>query len=206
MPTEILRIFEPVPPGWLIDATVGGGGHARLLLHARLDLRLLGLDRDPDAITAAAAALADVSDRVVLRHSRFDHLRTIMNEHRIDNVSGVLFDLGVSSPQLDRGERGFSYRNDGPLDTRMDPTEPWTAADVVNGYGEAELARVTARLRRRALARRESPAPSSPPGPSRPPPSSPPSCATPYRRRRAVGAGILPGARSKLFASRSIVS
>jgi 16S rRNA (cytosine1402-N4)-methyltransferase len=142
MAKEILRIFEPVPPGWLIDATVGGAGHARLLLRARPDLRLLGLDQDPDAITAATAALADVSDRVVLRHSRFDHLRTIMNEQRIDQVSGVLFDLGVSSPQLDRGERGFSYRNDGPLDARMDTTEPWTAADVVNGYGEAELARV----------------------------------------------------------------
>jgi 16S rRNA (cytosine1402-N4)-methyltransferase len=142
MAQEIVRIFEPIPPGWLIDATVGGAGHARLLLRARPDLRLLGLDRDPDAIAAAAAALADVGDRVVLRHSRFDHLREIMSEQHIDHVSGVLFDLGVSSPQLDRGERGFSYRNDGPLDARMDPTEPWTAADVVNGYGEAELARV----------------------------------------------------------------
>lgn len=142
MAEEIVQIFEPVPPGWLIDATVGGAGHARLLLRARPDLHLLGLDRDPDAIAAAAVALADVSDRVVLRHSRFDHLRTIMNEQRIQRVSGVLFDLGVSSPQLDRGERGFSYRNDGPLDARMDTTEPWTAADVVNGYAEADLVRV----------------------------------------------------------------
>jgi 16S rRNA (cytosine1402-N4)-methyltransferase len=142
MAREIIRIFEPVPPGWLVDATIGGAGHARLLLGARPDLRLLGLDRDPDAIAAAASVLADVRDRVVLRHSRFDHLRTIMDEQHIEHVSGVLFDLGVSSPQLDRGERGFSYRNDGPLDARMDRTEPWTAADVVNGYDEADLVRL----------------------------------------------------------------
>ena len=139
---RIVELFRPVPPGVLVDATVGGGGHARALLESRPDLRLLGLDRDPDALAAAAVALAPFGDRVTLRRARFDSLASVMTDLQIPQASGVLFDLGVSSPQLDRAERGFSYRNDGPLDMRMDPAEPWSAADVVNGYDEADLARV----------------------------------------------------------------
>ena len=142
MAERIVEIFRPVPSGVLVDATVGGGGHARLLLEARPDLLLVGIDRDPAALAAAAVALAPFGDRVTLRHSRFDHLDTVMTDLQTKPVSGVLFDLGVSSPQLDQGERGFSYRHDGPLDMRMDPTEPWSAADVVNGYSELELVRV----------------------------------------------------------------
>lgn len=142
MADEIVELFRPVPSGTLVDATLGGGGHARRLLEARPDCRLLGIDRDPDALEAAARVLASYGERVALVHARFDRLGTIMSELKVEQVSGVLFDLGVSSHQLDRAERGFSYRQDGPLDMRMDPTEPWTAADVVNGYSEAELARV----------------------------------------------------------------
>ncbi|MGD9702077.1 MAG: 16S rRNA (cytosine(1402)-N(4))-methyltransferase RsmH [Acidimicrobiia bacterium] len=142
MGSEIVRLFADVPAGVIVDATLGGGGHAALLLAARPDCSLLGLDRDPAALTAAGANLAPFGDRVTLRHARFDRLATVMTDLRLPPVSGVLFDLGVSSPQLDRAERGFSYRNEGPLDMRMDPTEPWSAADVVNGYSVEELTRI----------------------------------------------------------------
>jgi 16S rRNA (cytosine1402-N4)-methyltransferase len=141
MADRIVEIFRPVPTGVLVDATVGGGGHARLLLEARPDLRLVGIDRDPAALAAAAEALAPFGDRVTLRHARFDDLETVMTDVQ-PPVSGVLFDLGVSSPQLDRGERGFSYRHDGPLDMRMNQSDQWTAADIVNGYPEVELVRL----------------------------------------------------------------
>jgi 16S rRNA (cytosine1402-N4)-methyltransferase len=141
MADRIVEIFRPVPTGVLVDATVGGGGHARLLLEARPDLRLVGIDRDPAALAAAAEVLAPFGDRVTLRHARFDDLETVMTDVQ-PPVSGALFDLGVSSPQLDRGERGFSYRHDGPLDMRMNPSDQWTAADIVNGYPEVELVRM----------------------------------------------------------------
>jgi 16S rRNA (cytosine1402-N4)-methyltransferase len=141
MAERIVEIFRPVPAGVLVDATVGGGGHARLLLETRPDLQLIGIDRDPAALAAAAEVLAPFGDRVTLRHARFDHLETVMTDVNRP-VTGVLFDLGVSSPQLERAERGFSYRTDGPLDMRMDPSERWSAADVVNGYPEVELVRV----------------------------------------------------------------
>jgi 16S rRNA (cytosine1402-N4)-methyltransferase len=151
MVEEIVELFRPVPPGTVVDATVGLGGHGRALLAALDHIRLLGLDRDPDALAAAASALAGFGGRVTLRHARFDHLSTVLRElgagcgpEHEGGISGVLFDLGVSSPQLDRPDRGFSYRHDGPLDMRMDPTQTTTAADVVNGYDEASLARVLA--------------------------------------------------------------
>jgi 16S rRNA (cytosine1402-N4)-methyltransferase len=142
MADEVVELFRPVPAGILVDATLGGAGHARKLLEARPDCTLVGIDRDREALAAAADVLAVFGDRVVLRHARFDALDTIMSELRVDEISGALFDLGVSSPQLDLARRGFSYRQAGPLDMRMDATETWTAADVVNGYPEAELARV----------------------------------------------------------------
>ena len=125
-----------------MDATLGGAGHARLLLEARPDLRLLGIDQDAEALAAAAEVLAPFGDRVTLRHGRFDRLEAIMSDLEIESASGVLFDLGVSSPQLDVADRGFSYRYDGPLDMRMDRGQTWAAADVVNGYREVELARI----------------------------------------------------------------
>lgn len=142
MADHVVELFRPVPPGVLVDATLGGAGHARLLLEARPDLQLLGIDQDAEALAAAAEVLAPFGDRVRLHHGRFDRLGTIMSDLKIDDASGFLFDLGVSSPQLDHPERGFSYRYDGPLDMRMDRGQTWAAADVVNGYREAELARI----------------------------------------------------------------
>jgi 16S rRNA (cytosine1402-N4)-methyltransferase len=142
MADEVVELLRVVPPGVVADATVGGGGHARRLLETRLDLRILGLDRDPTALAAAAEKLAPFSDRITLVHARFDRLGQIMSELAIDDLSGALFDLGVSSPQLDDPDRGFSYRHDAPLDMRMDPSDPWSASDVVNGYDEAELTHV----------------------------------------------------------------
>ncbi|HEY6533726.1 MAG TPA: 16S rRNA (cytosine(1402)-N(4))-methyltransferase, partial [Acidimicrobiales bacterium] len=135
MVDEIVEVFAPVPAGWLVDATLGGAGHASALLAAHSHLRVLGIDRDPDALTAARVRLAAHGDRVRTVHARFDGLAEAVATEVPDGelVVGALFDLGVSSPQLDRGERGFSYRLDGPLDMRMDPTSGRSAADVVNG-------------------------------------------------------------------------
>ncbi len=147
MVAEVVALFAPVPPGVVIDATVGGGGHARALLEAHPHLRILGIDRDPDAVSAASEALAEFGDRASLRHAPFTSLADEMASEAgasDDPVTGVLFDLGVSSPQLDRAERGFSYRHDGPLDMRMDPTDGPSAADVVNTWSVDALSRLFA--------------------------------------------------------------
>jgi len=145
MEAQVVAALRPVPDGVLIDATLGGGGHSGALLSAHPGLRLLGLDRDPAAIEAASARLATFIDsgRAELRRARFDTLGSLAAEvFPARPVTAVLFDLGVSSPQLDRAERGFSYRHRGPLDMRMDPDQPLTAGDVVNGYPEERLARL----------------------------------------------------------------
>ena len=154
MVDEIVAILGEVPPGPVVDATVGGGGHARALLGAHPHLSVIGIDRDPAALAAAAETLAPFGDRAVLRRARFDELADVVRALGHDRISGALFDLGVSSPQLDRPERGFSYREDAPLDMRMDPDAPLTAADVVNTYDEAELARLFAASGERRFARR----------------------------------------------------
>jgi 16S rRNA (cytosine1402-N4)-methyltransferase len=142
---EITALFEPVPPGTVIDATLGGGGHSEALLAAHDRLDVLGIDRDRDALDAARRRLAPYGDRLRTWEGRFDEIDTALDERGVEHVSGAVFDLGVSSPQLDRAERGFSYRHDGPLDMRMDGTQQWSASDVVNGYDERELARIIRR-------------------------------------------------------------
>lgn len=139
---EIVETFRPVPAGWVVDCTIGGGGHARALLRAHPHLTILGLDRDPIAIAAAGSLSDEFPGRVLVRRSRFDRLPTVMDELDLSHCSGVLLDLGVSSPQLDRAERGFSYRGDGPLDMRMDPDEALSADTVVNDYPVERLAEV----------------------------------------------------------------
>jgi 16S rRNA (cytosine1402-N4)-methyltransferase len=142
MVDRVVDLLRPVPAGVVVDGTVGGGGHAAAILAAVPQVRVLGIDRDPTAIEAAGATLAPFGDRAELHRARFDRLADVVAEAGAGPVVGVLLDLGVSSPQLDRPERGFSYRADAPLDMRMDPTSGPSAADVVNGYDEAALARV----------------------------------------------------------------
>jgi 16S rRNA (cytosine1402-N4)-methyltransferase len=139
---EVVSLFAAVPPGVVVDATVGGGGHAASLLERYAELRVLGLDRDPSALEAAAMRLARFGDRVTLLQSPFSALESVVEEAAVAPLSGVVFDLGVSSPQLDRAGRGFSYRSDGPLDMRMDPASGVTAADLVNELSEDALARL----------------------------------------------------------------
>jgi 16S rRNA (cytosine1402-N4)-methyltransferase len=128
----------------LLDATLGAGGHAERFLTEFSGLRLIGLDRDPDALWIAGERLAQFGDRVLLVRTRYDGIEDVLTEtgYRTSKVEGILFDLGVSSMQLDRTERGFSYAVDAPLDMRMDPDAPLTAADVINTYDERTLARV----------------------------------------------------------------
>jgi len=142
---EIVEVFATVPPGTLLDATLGGGGHSEALLDRYAELSVLGIDRDEHAVAAARQRLARFGNRVVTAQARFDHLGEAMEANAVGELSGALFDLGVSSPQLDVAGRGFSYRNEGPLDMRMDRTQELTADDVVNGYDGAELARIIRR-------------------------------------------------------------
>lgn len=142
MVDEVVALAASGPAGDVLDATVGGGGHAAAILSARSDLGLVGLDRDPNALAAATIRLAPFGNRVQLRRARFDQLRTVLDELGVAELSGFIFDLGVSSPQLDQAARGFSFRQDGPLDMRMDPDGPLTAADIVNDYPANQLARV----------------------------------------------------------------
>ena len=145
MVDEITAVFANVPSGTVVDATLGGGGHTAALLDSRDDLDVIGIDQDLDALQAATTRLAGYGDRLRTSQRRFDQLDEALAEHDVERISGALFDLGVSSPQLDRGDRGFSYRHEGPLDMRMDTDQTWSADDVVNGYSESDLARIIKR-------------------------------------------------------------
>ena len=125
-----------------VDATLGLGGHAEALLAAHPRLTLVGLDRDPQALARSRERLAPFAQRIHLVHAVYDRMPEVLDELGLPEVDGVLFDLGVSSMQLDHAERGFAYAQDAPLDMRMDQTSGETAADVVNGYPVSELARI----------------------------------------------------------------
>jgi len=143
LPEEVLTLLDPAPGGIYLDGTVGGGGHARLILEASAPSgRLIGLDRDPSALRKAAEVLAPFGDRVVLRHRNFSEAARVLTELGISGLDGMLLDLGVSSHQLDEASRGFSFRGEAPLDMRMDPTSGPTAADLVNTAAAEELARI----------------------------------------------------------------
>jgi len=140
MVESVTEIFSTVPSGPILDATIGGGGHSYEILKSRDDLNVIGIDQDPEALAAARNKLAGFANRVSLIHSRFDDLSDVDKHIGKQQLSGVLFDLGVSSYQLDNPRRGFSFRNDGPLDMRMNPEAKITAGEYVNESTEQELA------------------------------------------------------------------
>jgi 16S rRNA (cytosine1402-N4)-methyltransferase len=149
--TELLAPALAAEGAVLVDATLGRAGHARALLDACPGMVLIGIDADTAAIEAARELLAPYADRVTLVHARYDEIPGIVGAAK---VMGLLFDLGVSSPQLDDRDRGFAYAQDAPLDMRMDRTADRTAADIVNGYPAAELARVLREYGEERFARR----------------------------------------------------
>ena len=138
---EVLRFLDPGRGGLFVDCTLGLGGHARALLERFPDTHLVGLDRDSEALAVAAERLADFGSRVRLIEGRFGDVAERLATLGIGKVSGVLADLGVSSLQLDRAGRGFSFAHEGPLDMRMGAADR-TAADVVNGYPEDALSKI----------------------------------------------------------------
>jgi len=162
---EAVAALQPRPGGLYCDGTLGGGGHAeRLLDAASPDGRLVGIDRDPDALAAAGARLARFGDRATLLHGSFGDAKQLLASIGVDAVDGLLVDVGVSSPQLDRADRGFSFRHEGPLDMRMDPTSGETArelcarlsvddlADLIRRYGEERYAGRIARVIKERIA------------------------------------------------------
>ena len=139
---ECLEALAIKPDGIYLDGTLGRAGHSLEIVKRLTTGRLIGIDRDETAIAAAQERLADYADRVTLVHSNFDRVGEILDELGIDGADGMLFDLGVSSPQLDDAGRGFSYMHDAPLDMRMDRTAALCAREVVNEWSYEELRRI----------------------------------------------------------------
>ena len=140
LPTQVVDALQTDDEGWLLDGTLGAGGHSALLLEACPRARLLGLDRDPSALELARARLAPFGERAQLVHSPFDQAAAAIAAADAQPLRGALLDLGVSSMQLDQGARGFSFQQDGPLDMRMDPTRGESAAELVARLPQDELA------------------------------------------------------------------
>lgn len=139
---ECIEGLNIKPDGIYLDGTLGRGGHSEKIAE-RLDTgRLIGIDRDPVAIREAGDRLSHFGEKITLVKSNFRELGSVLDSLGIEGVDGMLFDLGVSSPQLDDASRGFSYMADAPLDMRMDPTSGITAGDVVNGWSQEELTRI----------------------------------------------------------------
>lgn len=140
---ETIEQLNIRPDGIYVDGTLGGGGHAYEVCKRLSDKgRFIGIDQDADAILAAGERLKEFGDRVTIVRSNYCNMRMELQKLGIDRVDGILLDLGVSSYQLDTAMRGFTYREDAPLDMRMDQRQNKTARDIVNGYSEAELYRV----------------------------------------------------------------
>jgi len=139
---ECLEALNIRPDGIYVDGTLGRAGHSLEICKRLTTGRLICIDRDMTAIEAAKERLADYMDQVTLVHSNFSELQQVLEDLRVDKVDGLLFDLGVSSPQLDEAERGFSYMQDAPLDMRMDSTASLDAYQVVNTWGMEELRKI----------------------------------------------------------------
>jgi 16S rRNA (cytosine1402-N4)-methyltransferase len=142
---EVIDWFAATPAGWIIDGTLGGGGHSEAILAAQPEHSILGIDRDIVALRAATARLARFGDRIMTVQARFDAMDGAVVSAGVGPIAGVLLDLGVSSVQFDDPDRGFSYRFDAELDMRMDRSESTTAGDLVNGLPMVELATVLRR-------------------------------------------------------------
>ncbi|WP_454141628.1 16S rRNA (cytosine(1402)-N(4))-methyltransferase RsmH [Microbacterium lacticum] len=151
---ELLAPALAQPGAVLVDATEGMGGHSEALLERFPDIRLIGLDRDTDALRIAGERLARFGDRVTLVHTVYDGIADAVASAGVSRIDGVLFDLGVSSLQLDEAARGFAYAQDAPLNMRMDQTAGTTAADIVATYGEGDLRRIFERYGEEKLAGR----------------------------------------------------
>lgn len=145
-----IQLLTPVidqnPNAVVIDCTLGAGGHAKLLLERFSNLHLIGIDRDQSALDLAAANLSSYADRITLRHSTYDQIEEILSSLTIAKVDGILFDLGVSSMQLDNAARGFAYSQEASLDMRMDQSAPLTAAIILNTYSHGQLAKLLQRF------------------------------------------------------------
>jgi 16S rRNA (cytosine1402-N4)-methyltransferase len=139
---EVARAMAPAPGGVYVDATIGGGGHAEALLELEPEARVIGLDRDTEALDASRERLARFGDRVRLVHTPFGRVEEALAELGAATVDGVYADLGVSSPQLDAANRGMSFRREGPIDMRMDQSSGETALDLIDRLSDDELANV----------------------------------------------------------------
>ncbi|WP_299057959.1 16S rRNA (cytosine(1402)-N(4))-methyltransferase RsmH [uncultured Nocardioides sp.] len=159
-PVMLARVVELLAPALthdgatLVDGTLGLGGHTAAVLEACPTARVVGIDRDPAALERAGARLASYGDRFTGVHATYDQLADVLDDLGLRTVDAVLLDLGVSSMQLDRLDRGFAYRADSPLDMRMDPTGGVTAADVLNTYDAKDLSRVLSHFGEEKFARR----------------------------------------------------
>ena len=139
---ECIEGLNIKPDGIYVDGTLGGAGHSSQIVKRLTTGRLIGIDRDPVALKAAGERLAPYADRVTLVHSNFCEIAQVLEDLNIEGVDGILLDLGVSSPQLDDGSRGFSYMADAPLDMRMNSEDTLSAYDVVNSWSFDELKRI----------------------------------------------------------------
>ncbi len=139
---ETIENLNIKPEGIYVDGTLGGGGHSYEIARRLTTGRLIGIDQDEAAIKAAGERLAEFADKVTIVRSNYSDMRRVLQELQIERVDGIILDLGVSSYQLDTPERGFSYKEDAPLDMRMDTRNTKTAKDIVNEYGEMELFRI----------------------------------------------------------------
>lgn len=158
VPERTLELLTPAlntPTPLLVDATLGLGGHSEAFLASFPALRVLGIDRDPEALQSATKRLEAFRDRITFAHARYDEMGSVLDELLPGlEPQGILFDLGVSSLHLDKPERGFSYSVDAPLDMRMNPSDEQTAADVLNTYSKAKLAEIFKRFGDEKLADR----------------------------------------------------
>jgi 16S rRNA (cytosine1402-N4)-methyltransferase len=153
IPVALQRCLELLTPAiesslrnsaetYVLDATLGLGGHARALLEKFPTLIVIGIDRDESAIAIARERVAPFQDRLLISHTTYEKIDEVLAEHGVGSIAGALFDLGVSSMQLDDGERGFAYSHDAPLDMRMDQSSGLTALDVLNTYEHGALVRI----------------------------------------------------------------